>query len=112
MEGIQEKLLLYHRLFLVFFILFLLCLALSIAVFFLLRIPEVLGYLTGWRARRSIRRLEEENGGPELPGYEEYMAEEAWDGELTALLQEAAGNSSRPQGLGRTDAELRQHRSV
>lgn len=61
MEDIAGKITLYHNLFLVFFVLFLVFLALTIALFFLLHIPEVLGYLTGRRAKKQIQQLEEEN---------------------------------------------------
>ncbi len=87
MGAVEEKILLYHRLWLGFLVAFLLCLALCVILFFVLRIPEVLGYLTGWRARKGIRRLTEESGGPETIRREEFVAEEAWDGELTSLLE-------------------------
>lgn len=87
MGRIEERILLYHRLSLVFLAAFLLGLLICVVLFILLRIPEVVGYLTGWRARKNIRRLAEESGGPEPIRREEYPAEEAWDKELTALLE-------------------------
>ena len=49
MGAVEEKILLYHRLWLGFLVAFLLCLALCVILFFVLRIPEVLGYNTGDR---------------------------------------------------------------
>ncbi len=59
MEQIAEKIQLYHHLFLGCLVLALLCLVLSLALFLLFHISDVLGYLTGFRKKRAIRMMEE-----------------------------------------------------
>lgn len=61
MEHIGEKIEWYHHLFLGCLILSVLCLAVTVVLFFVLDIGNVLGYLTGKQARKKIRELEEES---------------------------------------------------
>lgn len=65
MEQAAEKIQLYHHLFLICLALALLCLLLSLALFFLLKIGQVLGYLTGFQRKRVIRRMEEQRSKPQ-----------------------------------------------
>lgn len=59
MSNIGEKIQLFHNLFLIFLVLALLCLVIAVVVFFILDIRSVLGYLTGRRAKKKIKELEE-----------------------------------------------------
>lgn len=63
MEQVAEKIQLYHHLFLGCLALALLCLMLSLVLFFFLDIGQVLGYLTGFQRKRVIRKMEEQGGG-------------------------------------------------
>lgn len=61
MEDVTGKITLYHNLFLACLILGALCLVITIIVFFVLNIRDVLGYLTGRKAKKAIRELQESN---------------------------------------------------
>lgn len=61
MEDVAGKISLYHNLFLVCLVLCILCLILSVVLFFVLDIRNVLGYLTGRRAKKQIQALQESN---------------------------------------------------
>lgn len=58
MNDISGKISLYHNLFLTCLVLAFICLALAIALFFILDIRSTLGYLTGRRAKKKIKELE------------------------------------------------------
>lgn len=60
-EDITKRIELYHNLFLACLVLFLICLVVAAALFFILDIADVVGYLTGRRARRQIQKTEREN---------------------------------------------------
>lgn len=59
MNDISAKISLYHNLFLVCLILALVCLVAALILFFVLDIRSTLGYLTGRRAKKKIKELEE-----------------------------------------------------
>lgn len=61
MEEITRKIELYHNLFLGCLLLCILCVIVAVTIFFVLDIRNVLGYLTGRKARKQIQRLEEVN---------------------------------------------------
>lgn len=61
MEDIAGKISLYHNLFVICLLLCILCLILAIVMFFVLDIRNVIGYLTGRRAKKQIQALEESN---------------------------------------------------
>lgn len=61
MEDVAGKISLYHNLFLVCLALSALCLIIAIIVFFALNIRDVLGYLTGRKAKKAIKELQESN---------------------------------------------------
>lgn len=52
---------LYHNLFLGCLVIFLICLAVAVVLFFVLDIKKVIGYLSGRTAKRQIEKLEEIN---------------------------------------------------
>lgn len=62
MNDISGKISLYHDLFLTCLVLAFICLALAIALFFILDIRSTLGYLTGRRAKKKIKELEKKAG--------------------------------------------------
>lgn len=66
MEDVSGKITLYHNLFIIFLILFFVFLIIAITLFFVLRIPETLGFLTGRAAKKGIQQLEE--GGGSITG--------------------------------------------
>lgn len=59
MEDIAGKISLYHNLFVICLLLCVLCLILATVMFFVLNIRDVIGYLTGRRAKKQIQALEE-----------------------------------------------------
>ena len=59
MNDVAARISLYHTLFQVCLILSLIFLVVSITVFFMLDIKSTIGYLTGRRARKQIKALEE-----------------------------------------------------
>lgn len=61
MNEIAKQVDLYHNLFLVCLALCILCLVVSVVIFFLLDIRKVMGYLTGRSAKKQIQVLEENN---------------------------------------------------
>ena len=61
MEDIAGKISLYHNLFVICLLLCILCLILAIVIFFVLDIRNVIGYLTGRKAKKQIQELEESN---------------------------------------------------
>ncbi len=61
MEAVAQKISLYHHLFLGCLIVALICLAAAAALFFLLDIREVIGYLTGRQRRKKVKELEAAN---------------------------------------------------
>lgn len=61
MEEITRKIELYHNLFLGCLVLCILCLVIAVVIFFVLDIKNVLGYLTGRKAKKQIQELEAAN---------------------------------------------------
>lgn len=61
MEDIAGKIQLYHNIFTVCLVLSLVCLVLAVALFFVLDIRSVLGYLTGRQRRRKVKEMEAAN---------------------------------------------------
>lgn len=61
MEDVSSKISLYHNLFMGCLILALICLVIAIVVFFVCDILNVFSYLTGRKAKKQIKELEEEN---------------------------------------------------
>ena len=59
--DVFEKIELYHNLFIGSLFLCIICLVLSVVLFFVLDIREVIGYLTGRSARKKIKEMEEAN---------------------------------------------------
>lgn len=59
MNDISGRIGLYHNLFLSCLVLALICLVLAVVLFFVLDIRSTLGYLTGRRAKKKIKELEE-----------------------------------------------------
>ena len=58
MNDISGKISLYHNLFLGCLILAIICLIIAVAMFFVLDIRSIFGYLTGRRAKKKIKELE------------------------------------------------------
>lgn len=61
MEDVSSKISLYHNLFIACLVLALICLVIAGIVFFVCDIWNVFSYLTGRRAKKQIKELEEEN---------------------------------------------------
>lgn len=61
MEEITRKIALYHNLFLGCLAVCILCLIIAIVIFFVLDIRNVLGYLTGRKAKKQIQEMEAAN---------------------------------------------------
>jgi hypothetical protein len=59
MEDVAGKIILYHNLFLGCLILSIVCLVISVILFFVLDISKVWGYLTGRKAKKQIQQMEE-----------------------------------------------------
>lgn len=59
MEGVAEKIALFHNLFVICIVGCVICCIIAAVVFFLFDIPKVWGYLTGRNAKRQIQQMEE-----------------------------------------------------
>lgn len=91
MNDISVKIEVYHNLFQTSLILALLFLAIAVTLFFMLDIHSTLGYLTGRRAKKKIRELEEATAvsGRLVPVQRtnmQYVAQEMKD-DITAVLE-------------------------
>lgn len=115
-EDMAAGIALYHRLFIVCLILFLVCLAVAVVLFFALDIADALSYLTGHRKRKRILQLNKaaSEGKKRQPAERyavKYYAEESHiqesQGTMTEKLSSDATNiHSRQQGTFKIEREM------
>lgn len=97
MDEIAEKIQLYHSLSLGCLWLAFSCLMLAVGLFFHLDIWNVIGYLTGWQAKKKIRELEAVNEGSGNVDAEErsVIRDEAGTDDLTTPLEISSVSKGR-----------------
>lgn len=67
-EDMTKSITLYHNLFLACLVLFLICVVIAAALFFLLHISDAVAFLTGRRARKQIEQMEKDNAANTADG--------------------------------------------
>lgn len=105
-EDITKSIALYHNLFLACLVLFLICLGVAAALFFILDIADVVGYLTGRKARKQIQKTERANeAGRSLGSSGGFFAEKTrHKGNAGNETEEL--DASEPQGMFEVEREL------